>query len=240
MEKIRYQKKLLLFLLFFSLITSSTSFKNYVEEPVNFLEKEFYYKGNKTFAYIICNASYFNETGTYTFRFVIRPDIEITYFNYTFFKYPLKNLSYDYFNSLYYDYNTSEIIISRAGKGGFPDVYLFDMAFEPENNFEYLIVRVPIVKTNITYYIDSVLFNPIPPKEPTNPLILKIIIILSCCFCCFLCACCFAICKFINNNINPHTISTEDSEQLYNPQESVGSQMYGNNMYGYGNQREVN
>ena len=240
MEKIRYQKKLILFLLFFSLITTSTSFKNYEEEPVNFIEKKFYYKGNKTFAFIICNSSYFNETGSYTFRFGIEPHTEkITYFNYSFFKYPLQNLSYDYFNSLYYDYNTSKIITSVFSKG-LHISYSFEMTFEPENNFEYLIVRVPIVNINTTYYIYTKIFHVTPPEEPINPLIIKIIIILSCCFCCFLCACCFTICKFINNNINPHTISTEDSEQLYNPQESVGSQMYGNNMYGYGNQREVN
>ena len=155
MDRNYCQKNLYLFLLFFLLITMTTSFIHDEKEPITFIGGWFTYIGNKTNLFIICNSSSFNKGETYKFEFRPRPLSNYTSISYTYLNSPLKNLSYDYLNSLSYDLSSSteqkqSICIDCT------NVYYYDIVFQPKKNFEFLIFKIPMEKdSRSTFEIGS-------------------------------------------------------------------------------------
>ena len=146
MEKINYQKKLITFLIFFSLMTISISFtSDEVDEvdPVIFINDMFKYRGNKSYLFVISNSSFFTTSGSYKFKFDTdsKYNYTVSYF-YIYDNIPLKNLSYDYLSSFNIEANSKtkddSLVMSTT--------YYYSITFEPKKNFQYLIFKIPVIK----------------------------------------------------------------------------------------------
>ena len=217
MDEIHFRRKLFLF---FSLISISTSFIKDEKGSVAFVGNKLYYNGNKKYLFIICNSSYFNKIGNYNFKISQSFKTYYNYFTYTFSKHPLKNYTYDYLNSLSFDYTYSKIKEEYSFINS--TIYNYIMTFKVEKTFENLIIKIPIeTNTNINIYSSSVehdFWDDI--KEFFYKIWIIFLIILGIWMLCCLYICC-RCCGCIGNSSNNNNNVNVNNNVNYNVKKSV-------------------
>ena len=234
MNNVNLQKKLILFLSFYPLISIST-FKIEENEPVAQVEEFLNYTGNKTNVFIICNSSHFFKIkSNCKFQIIQKYKSKYSYLSYTFYRYPLTNISYDFLNSLAYDYKNSKIEESNFIMADNTSKYSYNTIIEKDNNFENLIIKIPIDaenKTEIHTFIKCYSFNNLEEIRKKIMLSIYIIIITSIIgILVFIFGVVYFCCKIFmkNNNNNPVKIKEVELQTVQQKNNKIKDNKFSN------------